>query len=762
MAAAGIRMGKVFVEIGADSKQFFRAISRVNKRIGQIGQSMRNVGTRMTAIGAGLAVPLGLASKQFASFDDAIRATAAVTGNLGAEGAASLQMLTDKARELGATTSFTAVEVANLMTELGRAGFDATEITSMTESVLALARATGTDASLSAGILAATLRQFGLDATDAAKAADLLTYAANSSFNTVEGLGESLKFAGPVAKSLGMSLEDTVAILGVLGNVGIQGSEAGTALRRLSTIAAGSGEQLQNLFGVQNTDAAGELKPLIQILDDINTATANMPVAERTAKMAKAFGLLGITSANVLAGSANSVREFADGMKNISGLSQTTAEAMDAGLGGSLRKAFSAIEGVALALGQALAPSLNAVVNFVTNAAGAITRFIKENEDLVVSIAKGIAVFIGVGAAITAIGVALAGVSAAMAIVLNPVVLIAAAVAGIGAGILYASGEMSSFATIATSAFGGIYDALAGGDLALAMEILMAALWAGWAKGSEVLLNGIDSFSSAMYETLALAVTGIKAFFLGTIDNLISGVQAGLDAMIATVRKSWNYVQSFLVKGYDLAEENKKVDSEMAARARLRAKHIPGIAGRLEQGAEEYNAAKAERDITRNAIRGQRAAATAQATGRLNELTQKAADTRADVTSARELEQAFSKAKSMEELGKLGDSLATLIERGNLSTDREQQLVDAYNQASQRIGEASAAVAEAAQPQNPANAREQQLQAAAAQAEVTGTFSSVGIGGMGFGGSLQQQQLDEAKKTNKLLTERLEPAVIGT
>ncbi|MGA1619694.1 MAG: phage tail tape measure protein, partial [Pirellulales bacterium] len=254
MAAAGIRMGKVFVEIGADSKQFFRAISRANKRIGQIGQSMRNVGTRMTAIGAGLAVPLGLASKQFASFDDAIRATAAVTGNLGAEGAASLQMLTDKARELGATTSFTAVEVANLMTELGRAGFDATEITSMTESVLALARATGTDASLSAGILAATLRQFSLEAGDAAKVADILTTAANSTFNTVEGLGESLKFAGPVAKSLGISLEDTVAVLGVLGNVGIQGSEAGTALRRLSTIAAGSGEKLQSLFGVQNTD----------------------------------------------------------------------------------------------------------------------------------------------------------------------------------------------------------------------------------------------------------------------------------------------------------------------------------------------------------------------------------------------------------------------------------------------------------------------------------------------------------------------------
>jgi phage tail tape measure protein, TP901 family, core region len=169
MAAAGIRMGKVFVEIGADSKKFFRAINRVNKRIGQLGQSMTALGGKMAGVGAALSVPLGLVSRQFAGFDDAIRATAAVTGNLGAEGAASLQLLTDKARQLGASTSFTAVEVANLMTELGRAGFSATEINDMTESVLALARATGTDASLSAGILAATLRQFSLEAGDAAK-----------------------------------------------------------------------------------------------------------------------------------------------------------------------------------------------------------------------------------------------------------------------------------------------------------------------------------------------------------------------------------------------------------------------------------------------------------------------------------------------------------------------------------------------------------------------------------------------------------------
>jgi TP901 family phage tail tape measure protein len=760
MAASGIRMGKVFVEIGADPSKLFGALNRINKRLGRVGASMQNLGGRMAGMGVALAAPVALMSKHFASFDDAIRATAAVTGSLGSQGAAALAMMTDKARELGATTSFTAVEVANLMTALGRAGFKPKEITGMTDAVLSLARATGTDATESAGIMAATLRQFGLDATQAARAADLLTYAANNSFNTVTDLGDSLKYAGPVAKSLGMSLEDTVAVLGVLGNVGIQGSQAGTAIRRLATITAGAGDELQSLFGVSNTDAAGKLKPMVDVLDEINAATANMSVADRTAKMAKAFGLLGITSANVLAGSADSVRAFADGMNSISGLSQTTAQAMDSGLGGSMRKAFSAIEGTALAIGEALAPSLQSAVDFVTNLAGAITALIKDNQDMVVAIGKGIAGFIGLGVAIYGAGAALSVVSAALGLVLSPTTLIVGAIAAVGAGIAYASGEMSSFGAIAVSAFGGIYDAIAGGDLGMAMEILMAALWAGWTKGSEILLNGMDWFGSVMFETLAMAAVGIKAFFLGTIDNLVNGVMAAFDTMVAAVRKSWNYVQSFLKKGYDLAAENNKVDTEMAARARARGVSRPGMGGRLAQGREEYRQAFENREITRNAVKAQRARASDAAAGRLTDLTQQAAAKRQDVSAARELETSITAATGLDELGGLGGQLASLIERGNLSTDREQQLIDAYNQASQRIGEATTKIAEAGPGAvaDPKAVRDAALQAAAAQAETVGTFASVGFGNMGFGSSLQQKAND---LLGKIEQNTREPGMVG-
>jgi TP901 family phage tail tape measure protein len=586
MSASGIRMGRVFVEIGADTSKFFGQIQSLNAAMGKIGKSAANVGSQMMQFGAVLAAPIGLAVRHFAKFDDAIRATAAVTGLLGPEGAAALQMLNDKARELGATTSFTAVEVANLMTELGRAGFKPDEINGMTGAVLDLARATGTDATRSAGIMAATLRQFGLDAGDAAHAADILTYAANSTFNTVDSLGESLKYAGPVAKSLGMSLEDTTAILGVLGNVGIQGSEAGTALRRLSVISAGAGDELQQLFGVTNTDAAGELKPLVQILDEINTATANMPVAERTKRMAKAFGLLGITSANVLSSSAGGVKALSDGMKTVDGTAQRTAKAMDAGLGGAIRITLSAIEGTALAIGDSLAPSMQKLVEFIGNAATSLTGFIKDNKALVVQFAQGVAAFVAAGAGLfvfgkslsmvsTLVGVALGAIGSLAGVtlsLLSPVGLLASGVLNIGrafvlaipsvvafgvassASMLSAGRSVAVFAASGISSlavFGGTLQFAARGVMALASDI--GRLAAPMARPFILTAQAASSFAVSVASSMAAYVASIATAVAATVASnariayewsanvlksvwtFVSGVAAAMSAYIGSI-----------------------------------------------------------------------------------------------------------------------------------------------------------------------------------------------------------------------------------
>ena len=731
-SASGIRMGRVFVEIGADPAKFFRALQGVQRSIGRIGASMTSLGTRMAGVGGAMAAPIALAARQFAQFDDAIRMTGAVSGATGA----GLQKLNDTARELGATTSFTAVQVASLMTELGRAGFSPDEINTMTAAVLNLARATGTDATISAGIMAATLRQFSMGAGEAARVSDVLTKAANATFNTVEGLGESLKFAGPVAQSLGMSLEETVAVLGVLGNVGIQGSEAGTALRRLSIIAAGSGEQLQELFGISNTDSDGGLKPLVDILDEINQATANMPVAERTAKMAKAFGLLGITSANVLSSSAAGVRGLAEELRNAEGTAARTARQMDAGLGGAMRIAYSAIEGTALAIGEALAPTLQSLLETLTGVAGGITRFIKDNQELIVSVAKGVAIFTGVGLAIAGVGIALTIVAGAMGLVLSPVGAILAAVVALGGAMTYFAGGFSGLADLASNTFSGIYAAIAEGDLAGAMDVLWAGLYAGWLRGVEGLMGAVDPWVSLFQNTF----TYLSANVLSIWDTMLEKMSAGWDAMESTVRKGWNFLNAAFQGADQTALNDVAIDSEMRDRERKRKDSRVDRTAQADSIAADREARNASNAAARRADRQEAEATVASMSGGKRE-------TRARNDQFSQLLKDVEGASSMDALRSMYEEFDALSSNGRLTSAQTATLETALEDAQERISKGMSSMGGGSPSSQIRGGADAAMgEASQSQAEVAGTFSSMALGGMGFGSSLAQKQLEALGK----------------
>jgi len=454
MSARDTRAGGAYVEVYSKTDAAERSLKRVGTQLQALGNHAMQIGRQMVLGGAMAAAALVPVITTLSSFEDQIAAVGAVSGATADE----LEMLRNKAKQLGATTSFTATQVGQIMTELGRAGFTAQQIDKMTESVLALSRATGTDAAISAGIMASTIRQFGLEAEDAARVADVLTLAANSTFNTVEGLGESLKYAGPVAKSLNMSFEDTVALLGVLGNVGIQGSEAGTALRRLSVISAGAGKELKDIFGVSNVDAVGQLKPLVQILDEINEATADLSVEQRTSKMNQAFGLLGITSANVLSESADGVSGLADRLRDASGVADEMARKMDDNIGGSIRVMLSALEGAMIRLGEALVPVLRPFIEDLTELLGESIEWIGQNEELLQQIlqittftsAAGGALM-AAGLAIQTTGVAVSGLSKGLGVLRATAISTTAALTGFSivlgavaiAGLVLAVGELT-------------------------------------------------------------------------------------------------------------------------------------------------------------------------------------------------------------------------------------------------------------------------------------------------------------------------------
>lgn len=405
--------------VGRDLKQMAasatREVEKVARSMDKLANKLSTAGGKALFGGLTAAAPLALASKLYADFADQISAVAAVTGSTNAE----LKMLDETAQRLGRTTSFTASQVAALMVELGRAGFNAGQINDMTQAVLDLARATGTEAVQASGIMAATIRQFGLEATDATRVADALTVAANKSFNTVAALGESLTYAGPVAADFNMSIEDTLAILGALGNVGIQGSNAGTAVRRLLTITGAEAERLEEIFGVQFADAAGNARPLLDTLAEVNEATKDLGTAARSQKFNEAFGLLGITSASAIGKSAVSIRELRDELGKAEGTARRTAEQMDNNLGGSFRMLLSAAEGLAIAVGEALSTHLRAAADWITRNTQAAAEWVQQNGDLIVGIGKLITGVVGLGAALKVAGVIIASVAGGIRLVIG-------------------------------------------------------------------------------------------------------------------------------------------------------------------------------------------------------------------------------------------------------------------------------------------------------------------------------------------------------
>jgi TP901 family phage tail tape measure protein len=525
MASAGnIRAGGAFVEIFAQDGKFQQAMTRIQNRLRETGKNIQQFGTGM-ALGAGaVGAPMLLALRQFTQYDDAIRAARAVTGSLGKEGEAAFGRMNDKARELGASTSFTAVQVANLMTELGRAGFSPDQINEMTLAVLDLARATGTDATLSAGIMAATLRQFDMGAGSAARVADVLTMAANKTFNSVETLGEAMKYAGPVAADLGMSLEDTAAILGTLGNVGIQGSMAGTTLRRLGVITAAEGDKLQQIFGVAFKDAAGNARPLVDVLGEVAAATNALPTAERAKKFSDAFGLLGITGASAIGKVAADTRQLKKDLEGAAGTARATAKEMDAGLGGSMRILLSAIEGVALAFGDAIAPAAQMLANAATRAADAIRALVKQfplASQLAAGLVGGLFV-LGAAAIVTGFSLQVLGSSigvAAKAIPLlaTPMGLATAAVVGGVAIMLAAAYQLSpAFRTEADA----IMAALGRLDFASVWEIMNLNLSIALVRMTQLFEGALTNISHTVVAT---------ASFIG--DKLTEGVERSLEAL---------------------------------------------------------------------------------------------------------------------------------------------------------------------------------------------------------------------------------------
>jgi TP901 family phage tail tape measure protein len=544
------------------------------------------------------------------------------------------------------------------------------------------------------------------------------------------------------------------------------------------------------------SDASRLAAPLAQPFVAAGSAVVGFATSAATATGSYVAGLASTVAATVAAnaaiaaawigGAARAVAAFASQAAAALGAyiapviaAVTATVASAAGIAGAwLATAFPAtaafVAGAATSLGTYIASTVAALAASVTSAAGIAVAWIAGGMPGIVAFVgtavAGLATYLASCAAAVAGSVAsAAAVAAAWLAPLAPFLAIGAAIAGAGA-LLYAFGGQamsalggigelagsagsaigSAFGSVVSDAivvftdlgatakttFGGIYEAIAGGDLQGAMDIAMAGLYAAWARGSEAIMGSVDSWAAFIQNTVTYMWANIK----GAFGDSINWVLNAFDDMVSAVQQSWNYVQSFIKKGFDLAAENKKVTDATTARKQERA--ATRGSGVEMRAADEIAAGRLDENVRRA---DERRANTVAAKDRLGGLVSGQRDQRIFRAQADAATESLGTAGTMDEVRALAEEFHLLAATGKVTQEQLKAFSEAAETAQDRIEGERGAVGAAA-PVDPEAVKMAATAAAASQSEVAGSFSAASISGMGFGQSLAQKQLDTLKE----------------
>ena len=366
--------------------------------------------------------------------------------------ASQMQELTDKAKELGATTKFTATESAQAMTYMGMAGWDATQMLNGMDGVLDLAAASGTDLAMTADIITDALTAFGLKAEDTTHFADVLAATATNSNTSVEIMGETFKNCASVAGALGYSIEDVSAAVGLMANAGVKGTIAGTALKNTFNGLLNGAKLSAEAFGeveVSAVNADGTMKDFGDTMNELRGYFEQMTEAER---VMNAMDIAGKYGYNGLLAIVNSTQQdfekLTDSINECEGAASRMAEVKMDNLSGQVTLMNSAMDALKNTIGSAYDDELKELAKAATDVLTKINEFLAKHPVITKAI-------VGITAAVTALVgafAAFATVSAAvntikrfaattelattaqkafnLAAKANPYILIASAVAG--------------------------------------------------------------------------------------------------------------------------------------------------------------------------------------------------------------------------------------------------------------------------------------------------------------------------------------------
>ena len=591
--------------IGAGFKQVLQGIPQ---GIGlAIGQQLL---APLTNFGSALNGAVGGAVQRFVDIDAALRQTASISGATTAE----FEELQTAVIGLAKDTKFTTGELAEASIALARAGFSAAEVQEALPGIAEGAAAAGQSMDQMSDTVIGAMGGFQKSTDETIDVVDILTQTANMSNQSVTDLGEALKYVGPIANGLGLTMEDTSAAIGLLANAGIRGSQAGTTLRsglsRLAAAAAGNNSEFSDLsrgtgrlaetlkrLGADVTDTSGNLKAFPELLKTLKASLGDLGANEQQLVSKILFGEEAAAGFRaLLANTVEDIDGFAEATNNATGVAKDTSKKNLAGIAGSLVLLSSAFDAASATVGQFLGVILKPLIDGATLLLNAFNSIPAPLQTVVLG-------FTGLTVAVTAATVAIA-------------LFTAASNAGVFATIGNAvSGAVGSFGTLAAAiktqavaAFGAAKASSLAFSAVMAKQItITGALTAEKAKltaaqtalnaatGAGVGTTGLATTAAAQYATVQTSVGaagttsaagstaaagGMKAFIaaaapLAAVAAAVLAVAAAWDTY-ATVLGGVKEVQDIALKGLgdldktikdvgaSLDEQNKKTEDSNA------------------------------------------------------------------------------------------------------------------------------------------------------------------------------------------------------
>lgn len=363
-----------------------------SKQIEDISNNFKKVGSKAQEVGSHLtthvSLPLtgvGIAAAHVGmEFEEEMDKVAAISGATGSD----FKKLQSKAEEMGAKTKFSASEAGQGMEYMAMAGWKTGDMLEGIEPILNLAIASGEELGLTSDIVTDALTGFSLSAKDAGMFSDVLAAASSNANTNVGMMGETFKYAAPVAGALGYSVQDTSLAIGLMANSGIKASQAGTALRAgLTNLVKPTDDMAATMdkYGISIKDSDGKMKSFRDVMEELRDKLGGIDEATQASAVATIFGKEAMSGwLSIINASEGDFNKLSSAIDNSEGATAKMAKTMSENAKGSLAEMKSALEGAAIKTFQALAPAITSVANDISNLANSFSELSPQTQEFIV------------------------------------------------------------------------------------------------------------------------------------------------------------------------------------------------------------------------------------------------------------------------------------------------------------------------------------------------------------------------------------------